>query len=53
LKILFTSFAKQPNLMRRSIVLGLPPQLVFPGLGDGAPLSVGDVVASLGHYETG
>jgi hypothetical protein len=30
LKILFTYFTKQATLMRRSIVLSFPPQLVFP-----------------------
>ncbi len=30
LKILFTFFTKQPTSIRRSIVLSLPPQLVFP-----------------------
>jgi hypothetical protein len=33
LKILFTLFAKQPKLIRRSTVLTFPPQLVFPGQG--------------------
>ena len=32
LKISFTFLAKQAGLMRRSTVLSLPPQLVFPGL---------------------
>jgi len=31
LKILFTFVAKQATLMRRSTVLSLPLQLVFPG----------------------
>ena len=31
LKILFSFFTKQATLMRRSIVLSLLPQLVFPG----------------------
>jgi hypothetical protein len=31
LKTLLTPFAKQPNLMRRSMVLSLPLHLVFPG----------------------
>ncbi len=31
LKILFSLFKKQANLIWRSIVLSLPPQLVFPG----------------------
>ena len=30
LKVLFTFFTKQPTIMRRSTVLKLPPQLVFP-----------------------
>jgi hypothetical protein len=30
---LFTFALKQATLMRRSIVLNLPPQLVFPGHG--------------------
>ncbi len=30
-KILFTFFTKQATLIRRSTVLSLPPQLVFPG----------------------
>jgi hypothetical protein len=30
-KILFTLFAKQATLLRRSTVVSLPPQLVFPG----------------------
>ncbi len=30
MKILFTFCTKQGNLIRRSIVLSLPPQLVFP-----------------------
>jgi hypothetical protein len=33
LKILFTFFTKQATLMRRSTVLSLPLQLVFPGWG--------------------
>ncbi len=33
LKILWTFFTKQATLMRRSSVLSLPPQLVFPGTG--------------------
>jgi hypothetical protein len=33
LKILFTCFAIQPTLMRRSTVLNLPLQLVFPVWG--------------------
>ncbi len=36
LKILFTCVAKQATLMRRSIVLILPLQLVFPVYGQGA-----------------
>jgi hypothetical protein len=32
MKILFMCFTKQTILMRRSIVLSLPLQLVFPGL---------------------
>ena len=32
LKILFSFFTKQDNLMRRLTVLSLPPQLVFPVL---------------------
>jgi hypothetical protein len=30
LKILFSTFTTQSTLMRRSAVLSLPPQLVFP-----------------------
>ncbi len=33
LKILLIFFTTQARLMRRSIVLSLPPQLVFPGIG--------------------
>jgi hypothetical protein len=33
LKILFTLVSKQATLMRRSAVLSLPLQLVFPGSG--------------------
>jgi hypothetical protein len=33
MKILFPFLQKQATLMRRSTVLSLPPQLVFPGLG--------------------
>ncbi len=33
LKILFSFFTRLATLMRRSIVLSLPPQLVFPGKG--------------------
>jgi len=33
LKIIFSFFTKQATLMRRSTVLSLPPQLVFPGWG--------------------
>jgi hypothetical protein len=32
-KMLFTFFTKQANLMRRSTVSSLPPQLVFPSTG--------------------
>jgi hypothetical protein len=35
LKTLLTFKAKQTTLMRRPIVLSLPPQLVFPGLVQG------------------
>jgi hypothetical protein len=35
LKILFTSFARQAALIRRSTVLSLSPQLVFPDLHKG------------------
>ncbi len=33
LKILWTFFTKQANIMRRSTVSSLPPHLVFPGTG--------------------
>jgi len=33
LKLLFTFFTKQPTLLRRSIILSLPPQLVFHAQG--------------------
>ncbi len=32
LKILFSFFTKQATVMMRSIVLSLPPQLVYPAL---------------------
>jgi hypothetical protein len=32
LRILFTLFTKQATLMRRSTILNLPLQLVFPGV---------------------
>jgi len=35
LKILFSFFTKQATLRRRSTVLGLSPQLAFPGLSRG------------------
>jgi hypothetical protein len=34
LRILFKFFIKQATLLRRSTVLSLPPQLVFPGLSN-------------------
>jgi len=36
LKVLFTFFTKQATLMRRSTVLSLPPQLVFPDISNQA-----------------
>jgi hypothetical protein len=34
LKVLFTLFTKQATLTRRSTVLSLPPQLVFPDISN-------------------
>ncbi len=50
MKTLLTFFKHQATLMRRSTVLHLPAQLVFPGCGiaQGAKASL-DVTAILAH----
>jgi len=47
LKILFSIFTKQATLMRRSTVLSLPPQLLFPA---SAALSAQLEISGL-HYK--
>jgi hypothetical protein len=49
LRILLTSFTKQGSLMRRSTVLSLSLQLVFPGFVDGNLLSENGVKLSSYH----